>query len=244
MRGSEESEIAWRLVNHSGVIHSGGSMAILSNLRILIADDHDIVRRGLSSLVSSRPGWSVCAEAATGREAVALAVQHRPDVVVMDITMPELNGLDATRKIRKMLPETEVLVLSFHYSDQLVRDVVGAGARAYVLKSDASAELLSAVEALATRRSFFTSGAGRVLIDGFCNPGSTPTPSTHNSLTAREREIVQLLAEGKRSKEVGTTLNISVKTAETHRANIMRKLEMHSVSELVRYAVKNHMIEP
>lgn len=219
-------------------------MAILNNLRILIADDHDLVRRGLSSLVSSRPGWSVCAEAATGREAVALAAQYRPDVVVMDISMPGLNGLEATRQIRKMLPKTEVLVLSFHYSDQLVRDVVGAGARAYVLKSDASIELLSAVEALATRRSFFTSGAGRVLIDGFCTPASTQTPLMRKSLTAREREIVQLLAEGKSSKEAAVTLGISVKTAETHRANIMRKLEMHSVSELVRYAVKNHMIEP
>lgn len=132
-------------------------MAILNNLRILIADDHDVVRRGLSSLVSSRPGWSVCATAATGREAVALAAQHRPDIVVMDITMPELNGLEATRQIRKTLPKTEVLVLSFHYSDQLVRDIVGAGARAYLLKSDASTEVMAAIEALATRRSFFTS---------------------------------------------------------------------------------------
>lgn len=219
-------------------------MAILDNLRILIADDHDVVRRGLASLLSSRPGWSICAAAATGREAVALAAQHRPDVVVMDISMPVLNGLEATRKIRKMLPKTEVLVLSLHYSDQLVRDIVGAGARAYVLKSDANHDLLTAVEALATRRSFFTSGAGRVLIDGFCNPASTPeTPLLRKALSAREREIVQLLAEGNSSKEVAVALGISVKTAETHRANIMRKLEIHSVSELVRFAVKNHMIE-
>jgi DNA-binding NarL/FixJ family response regulator len=133
-------------------------MPNLNNLRILIADDHEVVRRGLTSLLSSTRGWVVCAEATTGREAVALAAQHRPDIVIMDIRMPELNGLEATRKIRKMLPQTQVLVLSLHYSDQLVREIVDAGARAYVLKSDASAELLTAVEALANSRAFFTLG--------------------------------------------------------------------------------------
>ena len=216
----------------------------MNNLRILIADDHEIVRRGIMSLLSSKPGWSVCAAAATGREAVALAAEHRPNIVVIDISMPELNGLEATRKIRKMLPNTEVLVLSFHYSDQLVREVVDSGARAYILKSDASHDLLTAVEALANNRSFFTSGAAQILIDGFCNPASTPeAPLLRKALSAREREIVQLLAEGRSSKEVAVVLGISVKTAETHRANIMRKLDLHSVSELVRYAVKNHMIE-
>ena len=220
-------------------------MQNLNNLRILIADDHDVVRRGLTSLLSSRRGWVVCGEATTGREAVALAAQHRPDIVVMDISMPGLNGLEATRKIRKMLPKTEVLVLSLHYSDQLVREIVDAGARAYLLKSDANDELLIAVEALANRRSFFTSGAAQILVDGFCNAGSaSQLPLMRRCLSAREREIVQLLAEGKSSKEVAVTLGISVKTAETHRANLMRKLEIHSVTELVRYAVKNNMIEP
>jgi DNA-binding NarL/FixJ family response regulator len=219
-------------------------MPNLNNLRILIADDHEVVRRGLTSLLSSTRGWVVCAEATTGREAVALAAQHRPDIVIMDIRMPELNGLEATRKIRKMLPQTQVLVLSLHYSDQLVREIVDAGARAYVLKSDASAELLTAVEALANSRAFFTSGAAKALIDGFSKPASRQTPPLHTSLTAREREVVQLLAEGKSSKEVAVALGISVKTADTHRSNIMRKLEIHSVSELVRYAVKNNMIEP
>lgn len=219
-------------------------MPALNNLRILIADDHEIVRRGLKALLSSRPGWVVCGEAATGREAVALAAQHRPDIVVTDIIMPGLNGLEATRKIRKMLPKTEVLVLTLHYSDRLVREIVDAGARAYLLKSDASNDLLIAVEALANHRSFFTSDAAKTLVNGFCDPASTQTPLMRKALSAREREIVQLLAEGKSSKEVAATLCISVKTAETHRANIMRKLELHSVSELVRYAVKNNMIEP
>jgi DNA-binding NarL/FixJ family response regulator len=216
----------------------------LNDLRILIADDHEIVRRGLKKVLSSRHGWVVCAEAATGRDAIAMAAEHRPDIVVMDISMPGLNGLEATRKIRKMLPKAGILIFSLHYSDQLVREVVDAGARAYLLKSDATRDLLNAIEALATHRSFFTSGAAQTLIDGFCNQNSGKSGTLlRHRLSSREREIVQLLAEGKSSKEVAVALNISVKTAETHRANIMRKLEMHSVSELVRYAVRHQMIE-
>ncbi len=213
-----------------------------SNLRVLIADDHEIVRRGLRTLVSSRPGWVVCAEASTGREAVARAEEHRPDVVVMDIVMPGLNGLEATRKIRKILPKTHVVILSLHYSDDLVREVLDAGARSYILKTDASRDLITAIEAMAKNRTFFTTVAAQALVDRFCNPRAT-APLMRALLSGREREIVQLLAEGNSSKEVAKVLGISVKTAETHRANIMRKLEMHSVSELVRYAVKHHMTE-
>jgi DNA-binding NarL/FixJ family response regulator len=217
-----------------------------NQLRILIADDHAVTRVGLRNLLSSRPGWTVCAEAATGRQAVTLAEQHRPDIVVMDIAMPELNGLEATRRIRKLFPKIEILVLSLHYSDELVREVVDAGARAYVLKSDASKDLLSAIRTLANHQAHFTAPASEVLIKGFCDqyPEANPSVSIHKTLTSREREIVQLLAEGKSSKEVAVGLGISVKTTETHRANILRKLGMHSVSELVRYTVKNHMIEP
>ena len=215
-------------------------------LRILIADDHVVTRAGLRDLFSSRPAWTVCGEAATGREAVTLAEQCRPDIVVMDIAMPELNGLEATRRIRRLLPNIEVVVLSLHYSEELVREVVNAGARAYVLKSDASRDLLSAVRALADHQPYFTSCANEVLIRGLRDRDSETEPSVSicKILTSREREIVQLLAEGKSSKEVAVGLGISVKTAETHRANILRKLDMHSVTELVRYAVKNHMIEP
>ena len=221
-------------------------MKVSSQLRILIADDHEIVRKGLKSVFSSRPDWMVCAEAATGRDAIAKAEEHRPDVAVIDISMPEMNGLEATRKIRKILPKTEVLILSVHYSDQLVREIVDAGAHGYILKSDTHRDLLIAVEALANRRAFFTSGAAEILFDDFRNQGSATKSSVliRETLSTREREIVQLLAEGKSSKEVAVSLGISIKTAETHRSNIMRKLEIHSVSELVRYAVKNKMIEP
>jgi len=214
-------------------------------LRILIADDHDIIRRGLRQLIHSHPGWEVCAEAKTGREAVSLAEQHSPDIIVMDISMPELNGLEAAQRIHKMLPKTGIAILSLHFSDQLVRDIVAAGARAYITKSDADRDLVSAVEALANRRTFFTPRAAEILLSGFSDArtGAAVESGPRERLTPREREIVQLLAEGNSSKEVAVALGISVKTAETHRANIMRKLELHSVSELVRYAVKNQIIE-
>lgn len=214
-------------------------------MRILVADDHDIIRRGLKALLTARAGWEVCAEAKTGREAVTLAEQLKPDVVVMDISMPDLNGLEAARKIRKSVPKAEILVLTLHFSDQLVREIVEAGVRAYIMKSDADRDLVAAVEALGAHRSFFTARAADMLLDGFVRPHAAPDPEAlvRNRLTAREREIVQLLAEGKSSKEVAVSLGISVKTAETHRANIMRKLELHSVSELVRYAVRNQIIE-
>ncbi len=216
-----------------------------SALRILVADDHDIIRRGLKQLLTSRTGWEVCGEAKTGREAVNLAEQLKPDIVVMDISMPDLNGLEAARRIHRLFPKTGIVILTLHFSDQLVRDIVDTGARAYIMKSDADRDLVSAVEALANRRTFFTARAAEMLLNGFYRQtsGSEPQVVSRNRLTPREREIVQLLAEGKSSKEVAATLGISIKTAETHRANIMRKLELHSVTELVRYAVKNQIIE-
>jgi DNA-binding NarL/FixJ family response regulator len=217
----------------------------LMALRIVVADDHDIIRRGLKQLLTAHAGWEVVAEAKTGREAVTVAEQLRPEIVVMDISMPDLNGLEAARRIKKTLPRTEILILTLHFSDQLVREIVEAGVRAYIMKSDADKDLVSAVEALSNHRSFFTARAADMLLDGFSRPHSAPDPQAllRSRLTSREREIVQLLAEGKSSKEVAVALGISVKTAETHRANIMRKLELHSVSELVRYAVRNQIIE-
>jgi DNA-binding NarL/FixJ family response regulator len=215
-------------------------------LRILIADDHDLMRRGLKSLLESHPGWTICAEAHTGREAVAKAEELKPDIVILDITMPELNGVEAARRILKASPNTEILVLSVHYSDQLIRDILDAGVRGYIVKSDSDRDLVIAVEALANHKPFFTPRATELILSNFNSKGgSSEVPEVIGErLTSREREIVQLLSEGKSSKEVASILSISVKTAETHRANIMRKLEIHSVSELVRYAVRNQIIEP
>jgi DNA-binding NarL/FixJ family response regulator len=214
-------------------------------MRILVVDDHDVVRRGLKSVLEAHQGWQVCAEAANGRSAVTQAEQLNPDVVVMDISMPDMNGLEAARQIKKIHPKAEIVILSVHFSDQLVRDIVDAGAKSYILKSDAERDLVIAVEAVANHRSYFTTQVSEMVMDGFRRRDTAPSPQVlkRERLTSREREIVQLLAEGRSSKQVATTLGISTKTAETHRANIMRKLEIHSVSDLVRYAVRNQIIE-
>lgn len=216
-------------------------------LRILIADDHDLMRRGLKTLLLTQPNWSICAEAQTGREAVTKAEELKPDIVILDITMPELNGLEAAKRILKTCPSTEILVLSMHYSDQLIREILDTGIRGYIVKSDSERDLVIAVQALAIHKPFFTPRATELILDKFNGregSSSEMPESLRDRLTSREREIVQLLSEGKSSKEVASDLKISVKTAETHRANIMRKLEIHSVSELVRYAVRNQIIEP
>jgi DNA-binding NarL/FixJ family response regulator len=226
-------------------IHDGLAATGTKILRILVADDHDILRRGVRHLLSSRPDWQICAEARTGREAVLLCEEHKPDVAILDISMPELNGLEATRRIRKQSPLTSIIILSLHFSDELVKEVVEAGARGYVMKADTDRDLMNAVEAIANQRTFFTPRAAEMLLSNLSDrlaPYEAPT-LLRSRLTPREREIVQLLAEGNSSKEVAGVLGISVKTAETHRANIMRKLQVHSASELVRYAIKNSIIE-
>jgi DNA-binding NarL/FixJ family response regulator len=218
----------------------------MKTLRIFIADDHDVVRFGLKALIESRPGWEVCGEAHNGLEAVAEVKRLAPDIAILDISMPELNGLEAARKIRKACPHTEVLILTVHRSDELLREILDAGAKGYIVKSDSGRYLLIALEALANHKPFFTPTATEMLLSSFQKDaaGSSSPAPIGRRLTPREREIVQLLAEGKSSKEVATTLTISVRTAETHRANIMRKLDVHSVSELVRYAMRNRIIEP
>ena len=218
----------------------------MNHVRILLADDHELVRRGLRALLEAEDGWEVVGEAVTGREAVEKVKKLKPDVVVMDIGMPSLNGLEATRQIRKAVPQAEVLILTIHESDELVREILDTGARGYVLKSDSERDLAIAVRALSQHKPFFTSRVTELLLGGYLKgpPGTSEGASKRGLLTAREREITQLLAEGKSSKEVAVALNISVKTAETHRAHIMRKLDLHSLIALVRYAIRNKIIEP
>jgi DNA-binding NarL/FixJ family response regulator len=211
--------------------------------RILIADDHELFRRGVAAELNQVPGWVVAAEATHGRDAVALAASLKPDMVVLDLTMPELNGLEAARQIVLADPAARVLILTAHESEQLVREVLSAGAKGYVLKSDAGRTLVTALQALLEGGSFFTSNVSRMVLDGYLRSESRETIPAQ-TLSAREREIVQLLAEGNSNKDIARALNISVKTAETHRSNVMRKMGFASLAELVRYAIRNNIIEP
>jgi DNA-binding NarL/FixJ family response regulator len=219
-------------------------------LRILVADDHEVARRGICALLEGHPGWEVCAEAKDGREAVELVAGTKPDLVLLDIGMPNLNGLEAARQILAASPDIAILILTMHDSDNVVREVLRAGARGFVFKSDAGRDLVAAVEALQLQRTFFTTRVSQMVLDGFLDwhkrDGKDATDNDDPSvdpLTSREREVIQLLAEGKTSKEVAVTLNLSVKTAETHRTNLMRKLGLHSVADLTRYAVRNGIVQ-
>jgi DNA-binding NarL/FixJ family response regulator len=213
--------------------------------RILIADDHEIARRGIRAVLEKHPGWEVCGEAVDGREAVELTNTLKPDLVLLDIGMPNLNGLGAARQILARSPRTRILVLTMHDSEQVVRDVLSVGARGFLLKSDAGRDLISAVEALQRHGTFFTSRVADLVLEGYLNPARQESMELTGTtrLTPREREVVQLLAEGKTNKEVAVALNLSVKTTETHRTNIMRKLDLHSVADLTLYAVSNGIVQ-
>jgi DNA-binding NarL/FixJ family response regulator len=215
-------------------------------LRILIADDHEVVRRGLSTLLQTHEGWEICGEAKDGREAVEMARQLKPDVVIVDVGMPNLNGLAATRQLVQQNPQQKIVVLTITDSDEVIREALDAGARGFVLKSDAARDLVSAVEALQRNRMFFTPRVNDMVLAGFLDKGHVGARGEAPKLpklTPREHEVVQLLAEGKSSKEVATLLNLSTKTAETHRSNIMRKLGFHSIRDIVVYAIKNNIIQ-
>jgi DNA-binding NarL/FixJ family response regulator len=215
----------------------------VKSVRILIADDHELFRRGIAAELTQVPGWVVAADAANGRDAVSMAAEIKPDIIVLDLTMPELNGLEAARKIIAADPAARILILTAHESEQVVREVLSAGARGYVLKSDAGRVLVTAVQALLDGRYFFTSTVAQMVLDGYLRSEARDADAAH-TLSAREREIVQLLAEGNSNKDIARALDISVNTAETHRSNIMRKLGFASLADLVRYAIRNRMIEP
>lgn len=209
---------------------------------ILIVDDHIAVRRGVRAILEARDGFDVVAEAGTGVEAIDLATRHTPDVAVIDYSMPAMNGSQLTRRIREASPRTEVLVYTMHESDALVRDVLGAGARGYLLKSDADQHLIAAVDALAHHQPYFTGRVNEALLAHYLtHPGEG---SQLDTLTCREREVVQLIAEGNSSKQVSIALAVSLKTVETHRASAMHKLGLETTASLVRYAVRNKLVEP
>jgi DNA-binding NarL/FixJ family response regulator len=217
----------------------------MTPLRILVVDDHAVVRRGVRALLEGHPGWEVCGEAGTGREAVEKAGRLKPDIVVLDLSLPELNGLEATRQILRESPRTEVLVLTMHHSEELAQQVLQAGARGYILKSDAGESLIAAVETLVRREPFLTPRLAELVLERYVRgPGGQEGELAAGVLlTPREREVVLLVAEGRSSKMIASALGISVKTVETHRTNVMRKLRLRSVSELVRYAIRNGLVE-
>jgi len=212
----------------------------MTRTKILIADDHEIVRRGIRHALETNPDWEVIAEAANGREAVEMADRLHPQIAVLDLSMPEMNGLEAIRRILSASPEVRILVLSIHDSDTLIHEVLASGAKGYLLKSDAARDLLSAVQSLIDGRTFFTAKVSQALLDNFLNGGAPRRVVEERSrLTPREQEIVRLVADSRTNKEIATLLNISVRTVETHRSNIMEKLGIHSVSDLIMYAIRN-----
>jgi DNA-binding NarL/FixJ family response regulator len=214
-------------------------------ISVLIADDHDLMRQGIRSILESNSSFEICDEARDGQEAVDKAIEHTPNVAVLDVSMPGMNGLDATRQIRRQLPDTEVLIFTVHDTDSMVRDVLDAGARGYVLKSDAATHLVAAIEAVAQHNLYFSAGVSKFVIDSLVHSTEKQQEELDPEvpLTAREVEIVQLLAQGRSNKEIATNLFISVRTVETHRGTILRKLGVSSIAELVRYAIRHRLIE-
>jgi DNA-binding NarL/FixJ family response regulator len=211
----------------------------MTRIKILIADDHELVRRGIRHALETNPDWEVVGEAANGREAVELAERLQPQIAVLDLSMPEMNGLEAIRRILATSPDVRILVLSIHDSDTLIHEVLAAGAKGYLLKSDAARDLLSAVQSLIEGRPFFTAKVSQALLDNFLNAAAPRRVEERTRLTPREQQIVRLVADSKTNKEIATLLNISVRTVETHRSNIMEKLAIHSVSDLILYAIRN-----
>ena len=207
--------------------------------RILIADDHDVVRSGVRAILEAQEGWEVVGEAETGKEAVDKALATRPDVVVLDYALPVMNGIEATRQIRARVPGAEVLIFTMHDTDTLVREVLEAGARGFLLKSDARKFLIAAVESLVAHKPFFTGKVSETLLESYL----AKRAGTEELLTARERSVIQLIAEGQTNRSIADILSISSKTVETHRASAMRKLNLDTTAALIRYAIRNKIVE-
>ena len=215
----------------------------MDSLRILIADDHAVVRLGLRALLSSNPEWEVCGEASDGREAVDKYKQLKPDVVILDICMPKLNGVEAARQILRIDSTQRIMILTDVQSEEIICQCLAMGVRGWVLKSDGPDDLITALEALRCNNSFFTSLVAELILDGCLRKWQyDKTGTMHPRLTPREREVVQMIGEGGTTQDVATVLGISVKTAETHRNNVMQKLQFHTVAELVLYAVRNDIV--
>ena len=208
-------------------------------MRILIADDHEVVRSGLRRILLYQPNWEVVAEAADGKDAISKATETKPDIAILDYSLPRINGMEATRQIRARLPKTEVLIFTMHDSEALIQELLKAGARGYLLKTDATRYLIAAIESLALHRPFFTAKVSEQLLDTFL---AQPEREV-SALTNRERGVVQLIAEGHTNKQIAHILSISLKTVETHRSAIMRKLSLSSSAGLVRYAIRNRLVE-
>jgi DNA-binding NarL/FixJ family response regulator len=212
----------------------------MSETRILIADDHHVVRSGLRTVLEAQPGWIVVAEAGDGRDAVAKALETKPNVAIIDYSLPLLNGAEVTRQIHSRLPSVEVLIFTMHDSDSLLADILSAGARAYLLKSDANQYLIAAVTSLADHKPFFTAKVSEQLLDSYLSAHQVKT----DELSPRERVIVQLIAEGHSNRDMSEALGLSLKTIESHRASLMRKLKLKSTAAIVRYAIRNRFVEP
>jgi DNA-binding NarL/FixJ family response regulator len=210
-------------------------------VKLLVADDHAIVRRGLQALLEAEAGWQICATAENGQVAVELATQYRPDVAILDYSLPGLNGLEATRHIRRASPGTEVLIYTMHNNEDVIRDVLRAGARGYLLKTEDDAEIVRAVQALLRKKPYFSPQVAETLLDTFLSGGKVVTSQT---LSAREREVIQLVAEGQSNRDIAERWKVSIKTVESHRTAAMRKLNLRSGVELALYAVRNKLIEP
>jgi DNA-binding NarL/FixJ family response regulator len=215
-------------------------------ITVLLADDHDLMRQGVRTLLETHPNVEICGEARNGVEAVDKAIDLCPDVVVLDVSMPEMDGLEAARRIRKHVPNTKILVFTVYDANEMVRDMIDAGAHGYILKSDAYSHLAAAVEAVAQHDLYFSAGVSNVIIDSMLNSRAADMPeeTQHLPLTAREIDIVKLLSQGKSNKQIATELYISVRTVESHRRSVHRKLGFNSLAELVRYAIRHHMLRP